>query len=583
MSVETLRENYVTVEELIETVQASFPSGNLGLVRRACDFAQEHYRDLRHPTDKSYIQYAITVANYLAETGSEPAVVAAALICPPPLVEGKVFDILRKNFKGEDELLELVEEILQISHLEDGVWPSTYVQNESRERKEILRKMFLLAVDEAGTQTNGQNLLTAVHFQKKERQLENLISMYLAAATDIRALVIKLVDRLYFIKYIKDLSPEYQQAINYKLLAKITMEIYAPLADRLGMWKLKSGLEDMSFRLLDPGKYRTIVEHLAAKKQERESYIAHFIPILKNKLGEYEIEAQISGRAKHIYSIYKKMEAMQLSFDEINDLLGIRIIVDKEEDCYNVQSILHEYWRPLTKAYDGKAGRDWIANPKDNLYQSLHTTILIEDKEVEIQIRTRKMHEIAEYGVTALRDAVHWRYKESKAYGKTRTPREISEKYRSKQLAELRKILTCEEGTGVSKDWREAIISMLKGLLEDRIFLITPDGHVIDLPAHARPLDFAYRIHTDLGHRYAGAKVGDHLVRLDYELKNGDIVELITSHTRKGPNPEWLSMGKDENDKRYYLFARTRQARSKIQNWLNRQKQNEEQKAKAHK
>ena len=568
MSVETLRENYVTVEELIETVQASFPSGNLGLVRRACDFAQEHYRDLRHPTDKSYIQYAITVANYLAETGSEPAVVAAALICPPPLVEGKVFDILRKNFKGEDELLELVEEILQISHLEDGVWPSTYVQNESRERKEILRKMFLLAVDEAGTQTNGQNLLTAVHFQKKERQLENLISMYLAAATDIRALVIKLVDRLYFIKYIKDLSPEYQQAINYKLLAKITMEIYAPLADRLGMWKLKSGLEDMSFRLLDPGKYRTIVEHLAAKKQERESYIAHFIPILKNKLGEYEIEAQISGRAKHIYSIYKKMEAMQLSFDEINDLLGIRIIVDKEEDCYNVQSILHEYWRPLTKAYDGKAGRDWIANPKDNLYQSLHTTILIEDKEVEIQIRTRKMHEIAEYGVTALRDAVHWRYKESKAYGKTRTPREISEKYRSKQLAELRKILASEQETEVSKDEQEAIISMLKGLLEDRIFVITPDGHVIDLPAHATPLDFAYRIHTDLGHRYTGAKVGDHLVRLDYELKNGNIVELITSRARKGPSPEWLSKSKDEKGNSYYIYARTRQARSKIRHWF---------------
>lgn len=583
MSVETLRENYVTVEALIETVQASFPSGNLDLVRRACDFAQEHYRDLTHPTDKSYIQYAITVANYLAETGSEPAVVAAALICPPPSVEGKVVDILRKNFKGEDELLELVEEVLQISHLEDGVWPSTHAQNESRERKEILRKMFLLAVDEAGTQTNGQNPLTAVHFQKKERQLENLISMFLATATDIRALVIKLVDRLYFIKYIKDLSPACQQAMNYKLLAKITLEIYAALADRLGMWRLKSGLEDMSFRLLDPGKYRTIVDHLSAKKQERESYIAHVIPILKNKLGEYEIEAQISGRAKHIYSIYKKMEAMQLSFDEINDLLGVRIIVDKEEDCYNVQSILHEYWRPLTEAYNGKAGRDWIANPKDNLYQSLHTTILIEDKEVEVQIRTRKMHEIAEYGVTALRDAVHWRYKESKAYGKARPLREISEKYRSKQLAELRKILTCEEGTGISKDGREAIISMLKGLLEDRIFLITPDGHVIDLPAHATPLDFAYRIHTDLGHRYTGAKVGDHLMRLDYELKNGDIVELITSRARKGPSPEWLSKSKDEKGNSYYIYARTRQARSKIRHWLNKHKQNEEQKAKAHK
>lgn len=568
MSVETLRENYLTVEELIETVQAAFPSGNWGLVRRACDFAQEHYSGLIHPTDKSYIQYAITVANYLAETGSEPTVVAAALISPLPPVEGKVLDILRRNFRGENELLELVEEVLQISHLEEGILPPAHTQNESSERKEILRKMFLLAVDETKNETISQISLTAVHFQKKERQLENLISMYLAAATDIRALVIKLVDRLYFIKFIKDLSPACQQAMNYKLLAKITLEIYAPLADRLGMWRLKSGLEDMSFRLLDPGKYRTIVDHLAAKKQERESYIAHIIPILKNELEAYGIEAQIFGRAKHIYSIYKKMEAKQLSFDEINDLLGVRIVVDKEEDCYNVQSILHEYWQPLTEAYDGKAGRDWIANPKDNLYQSLHTTILIEEKAVEVQIRTRKMHEIAEYGVTALKDAVHWRYKESKTYNKAKTPRVVSEKQRSKQLAELRKILTSEQETEVSKDEQEAIISMLKGLLEDRIFVITPDGHVIDLPAHATPLDFAYRIHTDLGHRYTGAKVGDHLVRLDYELKNGDIVELITSRARKGPSPEWLSISKDEEGKSYYIYARTRQARSKIRHWF---------------
>src|SRR5260221_11871862 len=170
MSVETLRENYVTVEELIATVKASFPSGNLGLVRRACDFAQEHYRDLIHPTNKSYIEYAITVANYLAETGSAPAVVAAALICPPPPVEGKVFDILRKNFKGEDELLELVEEAVQISHLEDGVWPSSHAQNESRERKEILRKMFLLAVDEAGNQKKMPKPPTPGHFSKKKKK-----------------------------------------------------------------------------------------------------------------------------------------------------------------------------------------------------------------------------------------------------------------------------------------------------------------------------------------------------------------------------------------------------------------------------
>ena len=289
---------------------------------------------------------------------------------------------LKKTFKGEDELLELVEELIQISHFEEGVWPPIQAQNEFRERKEILRKVFLLAIDETRNQIQVKNSLTAVHFQKKERQLENLISMFLAAATDIRALVIKIVDRLYFIKFIKDLPPACQQAMSYKLLAKITLEIYAPLADRLGMWRLKSGLEDMSFRLLEPEKYRTIVEHLAAKKQERESYIAHVIPIFNKELEDYGIEAQIFGRAKHIYSIYKKMEAKQLAFDKINDLLGVRIIVDKEEDCYNVQGILHEYWQPLTESYNGKAGRDWIANPKENLYQSLHKTILIEDKEV---------------------------------------------------------------------------------------------------------------------------------------------------------------------------------------------------------
>jgi RelA/SpoT family (p)ppGpp synthetase len=539
-------------------------------------FDEAYYVNLVHPTGKIYIQYNLSIAKYLAEAQSEPSVIAAAIVCPPLSIGEKVLTALKRTFKEEDELLELVEEILQISHFEDGIWPSTQTQNECREQNEILRKVFLLAVDEAKSHAQEQYPFAAVHFQKKERQQENLIRMFLATTTDIRALVIKLVDRLYFMKYIKDLPSSHQQSMNYKLLAKITLTIYAPLADRLGMWKLKSGLEDMSFRLLEPDKYKAIARQLDLKKQEREGFIDQIIPILKDELKEFEIEAQIVGRAKHIYGIYKKMEAKQLAFDKINDLLGVRIIVDKEEDCYNVQSILHEYWRPITETYDGKAGRDWIANPKENLYQSLHTTILIADKAVEVQIRTRKMHEIAEYGVTALKDAVHWRYKESKAYNKAKTSRVAGEKQRSKQLAELRTILTGEEETSVSKDEQEAIISMLKGLLEDRIFVITPEGHVIDLPAHATPLDFAYRIHTERGHRYTGAKVDDHTVRLDYELKNGDIVELLPSRG-KGPSPAWLSMSKDDDGKRYYLFARTRQARNKIRSWLN--KYNEEYKA----
>lgn len=620
MSVGSPGETCVTTEELIEAVQEHIPSENLKLIKDACVFAEKHYAGLNHPTGKSHIHHAFSIAKYLAETSSEVSVVAAAVLCPPPSVQGKVLDVLRRNFRSEDELLRLVEEVLQISRLEWSMWPLGQVQKEARERREILQKMFLLAVDGVNNDDLPESSLVLIPFQKREKQLENLIRMFLAMATDIRALVIKLVDHLLFIKDLKNLSPSQQQSINYKLFAKIGISIYAPLADRLGMWRLKSELEDMSFRLLKPDKYMTIAKQLADKKEVRKQYIDQIIPIIRAKLVADRVEAEIYGRAKHIYSIYKKMESKQLTFNEINDLLGIRIIVDKEEDCYRVQSILHEHWQPITEVYDGKAGRDWIANPKENLYQSLHTTILIAGKAVEVQIRTRRMHEIAEYGVTALKDAVHWRYKESKAYRKAKNLRETGSRERSKQLVELRKILS---------DEHESTISMVRDLLEDRIFVITPEGHVIDLPARATPLDFAYRIHTNLGHTYTGAKVGCRLVHADYELKNGDIVEILTSRTRKGPNPEWLSksrlddelktsesieflisgegplpqwlykreegnksrekggsesqdkdntISKDVENYMYYVFARTRQARSKIQSWLN--KHDEEQKSK---
>lgn len=570
MSIKTPTETYVTTARLIEPIQDHLSSKDRELVERACTFAKDRYGNIAHPAGKPYIEYVSEIALMLMDLKADPVVISAAMISPPPFLERPVVDELKKIFKGEDELLELVEEVLQISRLEWGVWPPEQIPYETKERREILQKMLLLATDEMNCQTPEQNPLTAIHFQKKEKQVENLIRMFLAAATDIRALVIKLVDRLFFIKNMKDLPPQQQQLMNYKVLAKITLSIYAPMADRLGMWPLKSRLEDMSFRLIEPHKYKTIGGFLATKKKEREDYIAQLIPTIKNQLEAYGIEARIVGRAKHIYSIYKKMEAKQLTFDEINDLLGVRIIVDTNENCYNAQSILHEYWQPLTEVYDGKAGRDWIANPKENLYQSLHTTISIEDKTVEVQIRTSAMHKIAEYGVTALQDAVHWRYKESKAYKKAKTPREAREKHRSKQLTNLLKILNGEQEVAAValKGEQEAVISIVKGLLEDRIFVITPEGHVIDLPASATSLDFAYRIHTDLGHRYTGAKVNGHIVRLDYELKNGEIVELITSRARKGPSPEWLSRSKDEDGNRYYIFARTPQARSKIRHWF---------------
>ena len=559
----TLKEINMPIEELIKIVQRYFPSENIGLISAAFAFAKEQYADLVHPTGKPYLQFIYSVAMYLAENGSHPSVVAACIICPPPSTNKKILELLKKKFKGENELIELIEELHDICNLEWGTWPLAKSQNEFKDRNDILQKMFLLAVDEIKNEDQEQNYLPTIHFQKRERQVENLIRMFLAAATDIRVLIIKLAERLYFIKYIKDLPHSRQKSMNYKLLAKITLEIYAPIADRLGMWQLKSRLEDMSFRLLDADTYFYIAKQLDARKQERDEYIANtIVPTLTNKLKENGIEAEVFGRAKHIYSIYKKMEVVYLTFEEIDDLLGIRIIVSTEDDCYKTQSLLHEIWSPLTYGYNGKVGRDWIANPKGNLYQSLHTTILFEGRAIEVQIRTATMHKIAEYGITALRDAVHWRYKESKNYRKEKFPRVSNEKLRSQQLAELRKILSGEQ---------EIIISMVQDLLEDKIFVITPEGHVIDLAAHATPLDFAYRIHTDLGNRYSGAKVGNHLVRLDYELKNGEIVELLSSRVGKGPNREWLSLSKDENGKRYYVFARTSNARAKIRKSLREQ------------
>lgn len=562
MAVKTLGETHILVEKLIEYLQQEhFPPREIELVKRAWSFAENHYTDVDHPIGKPYLEYAAEVATRLGGLHSDPVTISTALIIPPFPDTKEVFDEIQKQFKAEGELIELVEEVLQLGYLEWNFWAVSHRPNEFKQRQVILQKMFLLAINEMKCEEENQNLQTAINFQKREKQLENLIRMFLTSPTDARALIIKLVDRLYYIKLLKDVPSERQEAINYIQVAKITLAIYAQLADRLGMWQLKSNLEDMSFRLIEPGQYKEIAGRLAAKKQEREKNINDIIPIVQAKLEEYGIEATITGRAKHIYSIYNKMAAKHLSFEEVKDLLGIRIIVDSKQDCYDTLEIILDSWPAETDVYNGESYRDWIATPKENQYQSLHTTIKIGDKVVEIQIRTYKMHEIAEYGVAS----AHWRYKESKAYRKGKTPRvqKLKEQIWDQQVAELRKSV-------VDKDKQESLDQAKSKLLKDRIYVVTPEGHVIDLPIGATPLDFAYRIHTDLGHHYIGAKVNGHIVRRDYKLKNGEIVELIISNARKGPNPEWLAKSRDEEGNSNYLFARTSQARGKIINWLNK-------------
>jgi GTP diphosphokinase / guanosine-3',5'-bis(diphosphate) 3'-diphosphatase len=550
---------YVSSEKLIEYVQDHFSESDVGLVKRACDFAEHFYAGIKHPTGKSYTNYTLAVAQFLADLGSVPLVIAAATIIPPLPIASQVLPELNQKFKDQDKLVMLVKEILSLTSLEWDIWSAPSEQNEDREQREILRKMYLLAIDDSVAEEHELNSSTS-HFQKKEKQVENLIGMFMAATDDILALIIKLADRLHFIKLLKDLPPDQQKLICSNIQAKITLEIYAPLADRSGLWRLKSGLEDMSFRLLDMEQFKAIVGKLAEKKDARKRYIDEIIPVIREELTTFGVKAEISGRAKHIYSIYQKMQAKQLSFEQINDLLGLRIIVENKEDCYKAQGILHAFYSPVTDVYAGNAGRDWIANPKANLYQSLHTTVEVGDKIVEVQIRTRRMHETAEYGI----GAAHWQYKESKAYRKGKTLGEYWMKDRNELLAERRKVLNDEQ--------QDTNVSETNELTSVRIYVITPEGHVIDLPKGATPLDFAYRIHTDLGHRYTGAKVGGHIVRVDYKLKNGEIVELITSRPRSGPNPDWLAVSKDEEGKRDYLFARTPQARSKINHWFNAQK-----------
>ena len=552
MVIETPKKYYVTAEELNKGAEEYLSGEDLYLFNRACAYVTG--------SSPGQLQYVFGVTKILVDLRLDLLTILAALVWYLPSVVEIMTEHSRKFFKGE--VLELVEEVQHLGRIEWNNWMTSVGYNKPPNRKEILKKMFLLAI--GPNEEVAQESVLMSDFQKLEKQAENLTRLFLASAS-IHALIIKLADRLYFTKLLYyNALPEFQsEAINQRLYARITLVIYAPLADRLGMWKLKSELEDMSFRFLEPEKFKAIAEQLSASKAEREKSIAYIISIIQEKLTENGIQATISGRAKHIYSIHQKMEAKELTFEQIDDLLGIRIILKTVPDCYKAQGVLHGSWLPLTTIYNGDAGRDWIDNPKPNKYQSLHTTIQIGDKIVELQIRTEEMHEIAEYGVAA----AHFIYKESKAYRKGKLPWKTRSKEQiwNEQLTELRKSLTNPlEGSDNPE----------RNFLKGWIFVITPEGHVIDLHvvdpfAGATPLDFAYRIHSDLGNRYAGAKVNGNVVRLDYQLKNGDIVDLLPPRPKKaGPTLNWLARTKDETGRGYYLYARTSKARYRIRRWL---------------
>jgi GTP pyrophosphokinase len=486
----------VDVEVLRTALKASIsehhPTADLTAVDAAFDLAVEAHTNQRRATGEPYVTHPIASAQILAELGIDPIAVQAALLHDVPEdTEYNLTDI-EERFGAE------------VAQLVDGVTKLSRFSTHSHE----------------------------------QQQAENIRKMLLAMAQDIRVVLIKLADRLHNMRTLYGLQSEKQQRI-----ARQTMEIYAPLAERLGIWQMKWELEDLAFKVLEPERFRELAKLLDTRRKGRETYIERAIAELKPHLKTAGIDADVEGRPKHIYSIWKKMQRKSAEFGEIYDVYAIRLLVEDVRECYAALGIVHSIWRPIPGQFD-----DYIAVPKNNLYQSLHTAVIaIDGKPLEIQIRTHQMHQVSEVGIAA-----HWRYKEG-----TKSDREYDAK-----LAWLRQLMDWQRDVSES-DATEFVEGIKLDIFQDQVFVFTPKGDIKDLPAGATPLDFAYRIHTDVGHRTIGAKVNNRLVPLDYRLKNGDIVEIVTTKGEHGPSRDWLNV------------VRTSHAREKIRQWFKRKDRDE--------
>ncbi len=483
--------------QLLDRVGDYLPADKVSLIADAYAFAEQAHAGQARLSGEPYIQHPLEAAYTVAGLQLDASAVAAAL------------------------LHDTMEDC--------GVTPA---QLEKRFGPEVTRLV------------EGTTKLSKMHWQPPEgrpadsSQAENLRKMFLAMAEDVRVVIIKLADRLHNMRTLDAKEPEKRRRI-----AAETMEIYAPLANRLGIWQIKWELEDLSFRHLNPERYREIAQLVQSKRAMREQYIRQVERILTEELEKHGVKAEVKGRAKHIYSIYQKIaryEAQGKSFNEIYDLLALRVLVETPADCYNALGIVHNLWRPIPGQFD-----DYIASPKDSMYQSLHTTVMcLGARPLEVQIRTHEMHQVAEYGVAA-----HWRYKEG---GK----RDLRFEER---LAWLRQLLDWQRELKTADDFVDSVKTDIFG---DQVFVYTPKGEIKDLPAGSTPLDFAYRIHTELGHNCVGAKVNGRLVTLNHALQNGDVVEIMSSKSSRGPSRDWLNADLG--------YLKTNHAKEKVRAWFKR-------------
>jgi guanosine-3',5'-bis(diphosphate) 3'-pyrophosphohydrolase len=472
----------IRLNDILDKVAAYNPTADLNIIRKAYVYCAKVHQGQTRLSGEPYIIHPMEVAGLLADLRLDV----------PSIVTGFLHDTIEDTLATYDELVAMFGE--EVAQLVDGV-----------------------------------TKISKIYFKtKEESQAENFRKMLLAMADDIRVILIKLADRLHNMRTL-----EFQPEPKQRSIARETMDIYAPIANRLGISWVKVELEDLSFRYLNPETYFELVRKISLKKQEREAFVDEAKAIILEKLADHAIDGEVSGRSKHLFSIYRKMEKRNVEFEEIYDLIAIRILVNDLRECYEVLGVIHSSWKPIPGRF-----KDYIAMPKGNMYQSLHTTVIgPHGDRMEVQIRTHEMHNVADAGIAA-----HWKYKEGKGYDEKDV----------KRFAWLRQLLEWQQEL---QDSREFMDSVRVDLFSEEVYVFTPKGDVKGYPKGSTPIDFAYSVHTDIGHRCVGAKVNGKLVPLKYELKNGDIVEVITSphHT---PSKDWLKIVKSSR------------ARNKIRNWI---------------
>ncbi|MDE3088135.1 MAG: bifunctional (p)ppGpp synthetase/guanosine-3',5'-bis(diphosphate) 3'-pyrophosphohydrolase [Chloroflexota bacterium] len=480
----------MTIDSLLDQVQAYNPQADLARIHRAYDLAASAHAAQMRSTGDPYITHCLAVASILADLYLDEDSIVAGLLHDVPEDTNVPLETIREQFG-----------------------------------------------DEVAMRVDGVTKLSQLRFGMDEAEAESLRKMFIAMAEEARVVLIKLADRLHNMRTLYARPPDKQVKI-----ARETMEIYAPLANRLGIYTIRRELEDLALKYLEPDKYNEIEALLAEDKDDQQAYIAQAITILKDRLGEENIvPIEMSGRPKHIYSIYNKMVRKRRDFQQIYDIRAIRVIVESVRDCYVVLGVVHSLWSPLPGEFD-----DFIAKPKENLYQSLHTAVIgPAGKPLEVQIRTNEMHEIAEFGIAA-----HWRYKEPGARHSAAFENKINW---LRQLMEWRKDIA---------DAQVFVESIKTDEFQDQVYVFTPKGKIIEMAAGATPIDFAYHVHTEVGNRCRGAKVNGRIVPLDYRLKVGDRVEILTAK-KGGPSRDWLNPGLG--------LVRTSRAREKIRQWFKQQ------------